>query len=213
LIVPDAWRLAMMRTHARLFAPALVAASLSACTVYTLKDEQPLPLQVQAYQTREFEIDKTLAMSSVISVFQDLGYIIQSADKDVGFVTATSPTREQRGFLGMKLILNGSLLNATSQTRATAVLEEIRPGFTTVRLNFVVNSRSGSDKGFVSETDAPVTEPEPYSVAFNKIEEAIFVRAQARGSTPPPAGAGQTPAPAAQPAAAGQAPRLPAPNR
>jgi hypothetical protein len=182
-----------MRTPARLFAITAIA-SLWGCEALNMKSE-PLPMQVQAYQTREFETDKTLAMSSVISVFQDLGYIIQSADKDVGFITATSPTRgQQRGFL--QLLLSQGALSSTSQTRATAVLEEMRPGFTNVRLNFVVNSRSSGKDG-VSERDEAVTNAEPYQVAFDKIEDAIFTRARSRTA---PAAA-TTPSPSAPTAA------------
>ncbi len=179
-----------MRTSA-LLVLAAAAAGLPGCVPLNMKTE-PAPLQVQAVQTRDFEVDKTLAMSSVISVFQDLGYIIQSADKDVGFITAQSPTRERATFLGMRMMIGDSVVSSTTRTRATAVLEELRPGFTTVRLNFVVGRRDATENGFLSENDEPVTEAEPYQVAFDKIENAIFVRRQARGATAP------APVPAAQ---------------
>ena len=164
-------------------------ACLGACETAGRKPE-PLPLQIQSYQTREFEVDQMVAMRSVMSVFQDLGYIIQSADKDVGFITATSPTRKSTTFLDVLVALAGDGSSSTSQTRATAVVEEVRPGFTTVRLNFVVSSRESSN-GTVREEDKPVEDPQPYQVAFDKIEDAIFIRSNTR----------------AQPAVAGPAPR------
>jgi hypothetical protein len=168
-------------------------AAVSACTTVPRKPE-PLPLQLQALQTREFEVDHTTAMRSVMSVFQDLGYIIQSADKDVGFITASSPAKGSATFVDLLLTLGGTSPSRTTlQTRATAVLEELRPNLTTVRLNFVVNTRNSSD-GSDSEMDRPIEDPEPYRVAFNKIEDAIFVRS-AGGSARPAQGAAAQPVP------------------
>jgi hypothetical protein len=158
---------------------------LAGCVMPT--KSEPTPLQIQAYQTKEFEVDKTVALGSVISVFQDLGYIIQSADKETGFVTATSPTKSNANVF---TVLGG--VNAIEQTKATAFLEQIRPNFTTVRLNFVVNARSSSEKGQMSEEDKPVTDPKTYQIAFSRIEDAIFVRTGTRSSaTPAPGQAAQ----------------------
>ena len=175
-----------MRVVPHLFLMTAVAC-LAACTTPGRKPE-PLPLQVQSYQTREFEVDEMVAMRSVMSVFQDLGYIIQSADKDVGFITAMSPTRKSTTFLDVLVALSGDGSSTATQTRATAVLEQVRPSFTTVRLNFVVSSRQSS-KGTVSEEDKPIEDPQPYQVAFDKIEDAIFIRSSTR---PQPAVAGPT---------------------
>jgi hypothetical protein len=169
-------------------------AAVSACTTVPRKPE-PLPLQLQALQTREFEVNHTTAMRSVLSVFQDLGYIIQSADKDVGFITASSPAKGRATFVDLLLTLGGSSpARTTLQTRATAVIEELRPNLTTVRLNFVVNRRNSSD-GSASEFDNPIEDPEPYRVAFSKIEDAIFVRSAGGSSGATPAAAAQPPPP------------------
>ncbi len=183
----------------RLFPQLTVLAAvtwLAACTAVPRKPE-PLPLQLQALQTREFEVDHTTAMRSDMSVFQDLGYIIQGADKDVGFITASSPARGTTAtFIDLLLALgsSGTAARTTSQTRATAVIEEVRPNFTTVRLNFVINMRSSSSDGGDSENDRPIEDPEPYRVAFSKIEDAIFVRS-AGGSARPAQGAAAQPVP------------------
>jgi hypothetical protein len=145
----------------------------------------PTPLQIQAYQTKEFEVDKTIALGAVISVFQDLGYIIQSADKDTGFITATSPNKSSNN-LNLLFALAGT--SRTGHTKATAFLEQIRPSFTSVRLNFVVNQRMSSEKGQLSEEDTPVTDPKTYQNAFSRIEDAIFVRTGTQPATAPAPG-------------------------
>jgi len=48
------------------------------------------PLEIQAMQTRQYEESYDIVFRSVVSVFQDLGYTIQNADKETGFVQADS---------------------------------------------------------------------------------------------------------------------------
>jgi hypothetical protein len=50
----------------------------------TIAPPAPTPLQIQAFQSHEFETQKRVAFGSVLSVFQDLGYIVQSADIETG---------------------------------------------------------------------------------------------------------------------------------
>ena len=54
------------------------------------------PLQLQSMQTRQFSssVDRTFA--STVSVFQDLGYSITSADKASGLISAALAKRKQR---------------------------------------------------------------------------------------------------------------------
>jgi hypothetical protein len=156
-----------MRTlHA---AACWAALCLSACVV---APPAPTPLEIQAFQSHEFETQKRVAFGSVLSVFQDLGYIVQSADLDTGFITAASPAGSSSSLW--------QLLNTTtssSQTKATAFVEEIRPGFVTVRLNFVDAKRLSSAEGQTTDRDTPILDPKAYQAAFEKIGDAIFVRA------------------------------------
>ena len=72
--------LAMTRPLAGLAACALVAGCVA-------MPPPPTPLQIQSVQTREYEEGKQVVFASVMSVFQDLGYIVNSADLATGFIT------------------------------------------------------------------------------------------------------------------------------
>ena len=48
------------------------------------------PLDIQSMQSRNYEHSKDLVFPSVMSVFQDLGYSINSADINTGLITAES---------------------------------------------------------------------------------------------------------------------------
>jgi len=149
---------------------AIIIAFVINSPIFVAKAEMT-PLEVQALQTKEFEAEKMLVLSSVISVFQDLGYIILSADKDMGFITAESPAATTQNF-GEMLIS----AEATKMIKATAFVEEIRPNFTRVRLNFVKSKTTSSAYGQASKKDKPILDPKVYQNAFDKIDEALFVR-------------------------------------
>lgn len=128
------------------------------------------PLEIQSMQTREFGQSKNVVFPSVMSVFQDLGYVVKSADKDTGLITAESPAKSNQA---MKFWLG---VSDVSQTSATAFIETINKK-TNVRLNFVTSSKQSYGYGQSDRQDTPVLDAEIYQNAFEKIENAIFVRA------------------------------------
>jgi hypothetical protein len=128
----------------------------------------PTPLELQAIQSRVFEVRKGVAFAATMTVFQDLGYVIQSADQSTGFITASSPTKK-----------TGELwddLAEQKQTKATAFVEERRAGQTTVRLNFVVFTHQSTYDGQTLAHQDPIHAPELYQNAFERIGEGIFLR-------------------------------------
>ena len=92
-------------------------------------------LEIQAYQSRSFEVDKKTAFNSAMSVFQDLGYIVNSANLDTGFITAESPTKGAKGSEAFLSFLAG--MRVEGRTAVTAFVEEISPKSAKIRLNFV----------------------------------------------------------------------------
>lgn len=139
-------------------------ALLAACV-----EEPPAmtPMEVQSLQSRSFEEPQEVVFASVISVFQDLGYTIKSADSDTGFITAESATDSTYD------IFFGNTY--TQQTAATAFVESVGDA-TILRINFVEFNRSSSTYGQTTRQDVPIHDAELYQQAFERIENAIFVR-------------------------------------
>jgi hypothetical protein len=129
------------------------------------------PMELQALQSREFEADRKSLFASVMSVLQDLGYTIDSADLGTGFITASSPTTNKTNFFEAF----GGVL-ATGNSRVTAFVEEMASGLARVRLNFVNTRHSSSSYGQQHKQDRPVLDPKTYQAAWEKIDEALFVR-------------------------------------
>ena len=131
------------------------------------------PLQIQSLQTRNYPQGKDIVFPSVISIFQDLGYTIDNADKETGLVTAQSPSQssfETKFWLGM---------SSVSQTKATAFVERIGQE-TRVRLSFVEANRTSSAYGRSDEQETPILDASIYANAFERLENAVFVRETTR---------------------------------
>ena len=127
---------------------------------------QKTSLELQAIQAREFETSKKVAFAATLSVFQDLGYVISSADLDTGFISAKSPTQTKGGFFK----------NVMKDTKATAFIEQMKPATTRVRLNFVNSKETSGAYGDKTLQDRPIEDPQVYENAFTRIREAIFIR-------------------------------------
>lgn len=134
-------------------------------------------IELQAFQAKEFEASKRAAFSATMSVFQDLGFIIDDGDFDTGLITATGPsTREEKDFSDVLAQLFGGVdMRGSIFRRATAFVEEMPSGLIRVRLNFVDNivHPTGS-----ARRSMPVQDPALYQGTFEKIDKAIFVRSK-----------------------------------
>ncbi len=140
---------------------------LNACTPAPLVSTLD-PLQLQAIQTQDIETTKRIAFASVVSVFQDLGFVIDEADIDTGLITAQGATRSKSDFWS-----GGTNMTAS---RATAFLEEIRPRYTRVRLNFVERHSTRTYYGGGTDNDIPNENADFYDGVFARIHEAVFIR-------------------------------------
>ena len=125
------------------------------------------PLELQAIQAKEFETSKKIAFASTLSVFQDLGYIVSSANLDTGLINAKSPT--EQGFVMF-------VGRAMTHVNATAFVEEISSGRTKIRVNFVKVQETSSGYGQRGGQDTPIEDPNMYQDVFTKIQQGIFIR-------------------------------------
>ena len=132
-------------------------------------------IELQAYQAKEFATGKRAAFSATMSVFQDLGFIIDDGDFDTGLITATGPTR--RDELGMSDLLAqvfaGVDTRGATHRRATAFVEKMPSGKIRIRLNFVDNIIVTAGTPLQTR---PLQEPAFYQATFEQIDKAIFVR-------------------------------------
>lgn len=123
-------------------------------------------LELQAFQSKEFNTNKKTAFASTLSVLQDHGYVIGSASLDTGLISGKSPTKSENKFFYLE----------SSDVKVTAFVEEIATGRTKIRLNFVNSSSRSRPNGQRDERDQPIEDPAIYQEIFTKIQQSIFVR-------------------------------------
>lgn len=124
-------------------------------------------LELQAIQSKEFETSKKIAFAATLSVFQDIGYTVSSANLDTGLITAKSPTTQTlQIFVGQRM----------ADIKATAYIEEIVPNRTKVRVSLVNSVETSGGYGMKGGHENPIETPEMYQDIFAKIQQGIFVR-------------------------------------
>jgi hypothetical protein len=123
-----------------------------ATTHHRLFDSDSSQLQLRSIQTRAFETtDREKTLRTVIATLQDLGFVIDKADAQLGFISATK--------------LHGYILRITVTVRPrgeTALL---------VR----ANAQYGGAPQYGMK---PVVDPEPYQNFFSALEKAMFLTGQ-----------------------------------
>ena len=161
-----------MTKNIKLITAFLIALALGGCVATAPKKTS---LEIQAFQSKNFEIDKKIAFNSTMSVLQDLGYIVGSASLDTGFITGESPVQQDSSGGAVFAAIFGGV-RTEQRTAVTATVEGISDKLTRVRLNFVVRQKRSGAYGQTASDDKPVNDPKIYENAFNKIDEAIFIR-------------------------------------
>ena len=133
------------------------------------------PLALQQMQTQDFETSKKILFASVVSVFQDTGFVIEAADLETGVITSKSATVTNQSY-GIGYIYSVAV-------RATAFVEETRANHAKARLNYLESRIQSTVYGAGSPNDIPNEDPAYYEKIFNKIREAVFLR-EAYKATP-----------------------------
>ncbi len=157
----------MFKKQIKIFGIVLIVIGLMAgCTQQNYKSTKT-SLELQSIQKREFDTPYKVAFASVVSVFQDKGYVIDTADSSTGFITAAShKTSGSIAFVGQTI----------EYVKTTAFIETMPSKKTAIRLNFVSHQDTSSGYGMKGGNSVPIEKPEFYQEIFDKVQKAIFVR-------------------------------------
>ncbi len=149
-------------------ATATLAAGAPSIAKKTLN---PSGLELQQLQSRDFEADKDMVFGAVMSVLQDSGYRIQAADKDTGLITGVASTKAKTTFVPFV-----GFGKSKKSPIVSAFIENSAPGHVRARLSFVLAKVKSNGYGAGPEDEEPIYDPSVYKDAFEKIEQAIFIR-------------------------------------
>jgi hypothetical protein len=177
-----------MMKMTRLLTIAFVASSAVTTPVSAKNPPQLTPMELQAIQSREFETSKENLFGAVMTVLQDLGYQVQSADLATGFITAISATENKTNFWEA---LGG--VRSSGNTKITAFIQAMPNKMARVRLNFLNTKVLSSAYGQNAQNDKPILDAAIYKNAWDKIDEALFVMGALERQEPSaPSGNGTT---------------------
>ena len=154
------------------FAAAVAALALLSAAMPAAAKKQPelTPLQLQQMQARDLEASHDTAFAAVMTVLQDSGYRIGNADKDTGLITGSASTSSKLTWAPFVGFGRGKKTPVVS-----AYIEQRGPKMSRVRLNFVMGRASSNQFGNNADEE-PILDPKVYQDAFEKIEQAVFIR-------------------------------------
>lgn len=155
----------------KILIPLAVCAVALTVPATAKKTPAPTGLELQQLQSHDFEGDKEMVFASVMSILQDSGYRIQAADKDTGLITGVASTKAKMTwapFVGFGKSKKSPIVSAFIENRA--------PGVTSVRLSFVMAKIRSNLYGSAPQDEEPIYDPSVYKDAFEKIDQALFIR-------------------------------------
>jgi hypothetical protein len=164
----------MNRTIVAIFFASIAAASPAVAK----KAPQLTPMEIQALQSHEYETTKEILFASTVSVFQDLGYQLDNADLPSGFITASSAMENKTSFWEVM----GSA-SSSGNSKVTAFVEQLGPDRAKIRLNFTNSKTISSLYGQSAKQEKKVLDPATYQAAWEKIDEAVFVRSASKATS------------------------------
>ena len=126
-------------------------------------------MEIQAYQSKEFEATKRVAFDSTMSVLQDSGFIIESADFETGFITGKGTTASRSDFWW------GAM---NEHVKMTAFVEQRTSSMARIRVNLVDAAQRKSVWNPAQDVinESGVRDPKVYQELFAKIDQAIFIK-------------------------------------
>jgi hypothetical protein len=149
------------------------------------------PLELQALQSREFDVNKARAVAAVITVLQDQGYALGQTDLDTGVVVGNKPSEKIRVTsreLGEKAPLSGipntgegPSLKCLVERKLSATVSVVdrQKDRSRIRMSFLVDDKPDCGALFrfaLKPTAAYIdTDPQRYVEFFARVQQALFI--------------------------------------
>lgn len=146
---------------------AILAGSVAGCATPPKVNQSQM--EIQSYQSHEFETTKRIAFDATMSVLQDQGFIIESADFETGFITGKGTSQSHYN------VWWGAM---NEHVRMTAFVEQRNAAISRVRINLIESEQRKSAwnpaQDVINETG--VRDPAVYQTLFEKIDQAVFIK-------------------------------------
>ncbi|GAA3905778.1 hypothetical protein GCM10022276_25400 [Sphingomonas limnosediminicola] len=171
----------------KIVAVTLALSMISGSAAVARKKPEMSALELQQMQARDYEAPKSVTFPAAMTILQDSGYRITTADKDTGLITGSASTNSHTTwvpFVGF---------GRSKKTPVVSVFVEDRGAGSRVRLNFVLTKAKSMMYGMSSSDEEPITDAAVYQSAFERLEKEIFVRQAMAGPAHVTAATSQVP--------------------
>ncbi len=167
----------------RSIALAIALASMFGMTASAEAKKKPelSSLELQQMQSREIEAATDTVFGAVMTVLQDAGYRIQTADKDTGLISGIGSSKGKltwAPFVGFGKKKKTPIVSA--------FVEPYGPNYTRLRLSFVLAKLKSNIYGSQPQDEEPILDPAVYQDAFEKVNRAVFIRQSMAATAPEP---------------------------
>lgn len=135
-------------------------------------------LEWRVIQTRDFDTQNTIAtIKALIYALQDEGYVIGTANTELGLVTASKEISEmdEKDKQFQEFWYGRATGYQTSKQVDVSCTVNTRGNNTKVRINLTAKGKTDTGGTLWSQ---PIDSPEPYQNIFNKIDKSIFLQTE-----------------------------------
>lgn len=155
----------------------LAVISLVGCqTVQRPPAPQVSQVQIRELQTKEFEGKKALdGMKAVSAALQDEGYSIETANTELGLITAKRVIDDADTSTRDAQVFWRGFAKDYRTARSWTVTANIAEIGEKLRIRISLVEQELSETGGVMYSQ-PVTEQEPYQALFSKVDKSVFLQ-------------------------------------
>ncbi|GMW00924.1 MAG: hypothetical protein AMXMBFR84_20610 [Candidatus Hydrogenedentota bacterium] len=155
---------------------ALIAMALPFVFGCATSDPEPQPMsqvEMRNMQTRQFDTnDSKLVMKAMLSTLQDMGFIVNSADADLGYISANKWTEVQHSKKEMKKAKKDETPLAQNIVLECTANVTIQGGAARVRANF---QKKTVDTAGNTMQAGPIEDAAFYQTFFSKVDKGLFL--------------------------------------
>ncbi|MDP6527513.1 MAG: hypothetical protein QF858_01365 [Candidatus Pacebacteria bacterium] len=143
--------------------------------------EQPKlsQLQIRQLQIKEYsDVEPAVVMKSVISALQDEGYIIGTANENLGLISAAKEVfEEDASTKGYVKFMYGAGVGTYQTTKRFETTATVRKHQKVIRVRINIIAKALTNAGGIVWSQ-PVYDGNFYQILFSKIDKAIFIEKQ-----------------------------------
>lgn len=157
----------------RAWGSGVLALAAVGCSPSRLPPATPPQLQIREFQTRTYDIqDANTVMKALLNAFQDQGFIIKTANVDIGLITATQEVSAGSGVSAFHRAMGAPDMKDTLVSECSS---NVSPFGAQVKVRVSCQMKL-LKFGMAVEETRTIDDPQFYSAFFEKVDKSVFIQ-------------------------------------